>query len=241
MHKNGVIKKWDAARGFGFIRTNDSPSDVFFHHRAFRAPSGISPAEGLPVVFEDMHVGGKGPRATSVSPKSFDSPQSLQHKNPLSARHDTASLHRRANRPVHSPSRDARQKAYQAPTRAGFARQVFMTTIFSVWLGLAFYSIATGRVSFWLLPWLVLINVATVFAYAFDKNAAEQGQWRTSEQTLHAFSLAGGWPAAWAAQQVMRHKCSKASFQAMYNATIFFDIAALVLWTFWLQIHRIAL
>ena len=86
----------------------------------------------------------------------------------------------------------------------------------------------------WLMPWLVLINIATVFAYAFDKNAAEKGEWRTSEQTLHAFALAGGWPAAWAAQQVMRHKCSKASFQAAYQFMVFLDLAALALWMFWI-------
>ena len=234
MHKNGVIKKWDAARGFGFIQSKDSPSDVFFHHGIFRASGGIAPVEGMPVVFEDVHVGGKGPRAISVSHRSVDRPSSLQHTNAFADRRTTASANRGATEQLHNTARDARRRPYQRPSRAGFARQIFMAIILLGWLGLAFYGVATGRVSLWLLPWLVLINIATVFAYAFDKNAAEKGEWRTSEQTLHAFALAGGWPAAWAAQQVMRHKCSKASFQAAYQFMVFLDLAALALWMFWI-------
>jgi uncharacterized membrane protein YsdA (DUF1294 family) len=66
------------------------------------------------------------------------------------------------------------------------------------------------------LPGLAVVNVLTFFAYWQDKYAAEQGRWRTPEATLHLWGLAGGWPLAWVAQQVLRHKSSEREFQSAY-------------------------
>jgi uncharacterized membrane protein YsdA (DUF1294 family) len=49
--------------------------------------------------------------------------------------------------------------------------------------------------------------------YAADKSAAEQGRWRTSESTLHAVALVGGWPGALVARRVFRHKTRKQPFR----------------------------
>jgi uncharacterized membrane protein YsdA (DUF1294 family) len=67
-------------------------------------------------------------------------------------------------------------------------------------------------------------------AYAIDKSAAVSGRWRTPEQTLHLFSLAGGWPGALLAQQVLRHKTSKESFIAAFWLTVLLNAAAFVAW-----------
>ena len=83
-----------------------------------------------------------------------------------------------------------------------------------------------------LLGGLALLNVATFIAYASDKNAAQQGRWRTSEQTLHALALAGGWPAAWLAQRALRHKSRKAEFLAVYVVTVLLNLGALA-WLAW--------
>lgn len=69
----------------------------------------------------------------------------------------------------------------------------------------------------WSLSLLVLsaylaLSAVTFLAYALDKSAATSGRWRTAEQTLHLFSLLGGWPGALVAQQILRHKTSKQSF-----------------------------
>ena len=66
--------------------------------------------------------------------------------------------------------------------------------------------------------------------YAADKNAAQSGGWRTSENNLHTLGLLGGWPAAWLAQQSMRHKSSKAAFRTMYWITILLHCVALGAW-----------
>jgi uncharacterized membrane protein YsdA (DUF1294 family) len=75
------------------------------------------------------------------------------------------------------------------------------------------------------LPWWVLLaslslNLVAFFAYWQDKHAAQQRRWRIKEDTLHFWSLAGGWGGAWFAQQVLRHKSAKASFRATYWTTV---------------------
>ena len=70
-------------------------------------------------------------------------------------------------------------------------------------------------------------SAAAFVAYGLDKSAARRQQRRTRESTLHAFSLAGGWPGALLAQAMFRHKTSKRSFQAVFWATVFLNAAGL--------------
>lgn len=71
------------------------------------------------------------------------------------------------------------------------------------------------------------MSLVTFGAYAMDKSAAKAGRWRTQEQTLHLLALAGGWPGALLAQQWLRHKSSKTSFQAVFWLTVVVHIGAL--------------
>ena len=74
------------------------------------------------------------------------------------------------------------------------------------------------------------MSVVTVFAYAFDKSAAVSGQWRTAENTLHLFSLAGGWPGALLAQQLLRHKTNKQTFVSTFWIMALLNVGAFVAW-----------
>ena len=74
-----------------------------------------------------------------------------------------------------------------------------------------------------------------------DKYAAQQGQWRTPENTLHLFSLLGGRPGAWFAQQLLRHKSSKPSFRAVYRVTVVLRCLALTAWLFRSSVQRLLL
>lgn len=64
-------------------------------------------------------------------------------------------------------------------------------------------------------------------AYALDKSAAQRGQWRTRESTLHLLALVGGWPGALAAQRLLRHKSSKVHFQVAFWVSVFLNCLAL--------------
>lgn len=75
--------------------------------------------------------------------------------------------------------------------------------------------------------WGYLVGSAVAFlAYAFDKSAASNDQWRTPESTLHFFALVGGWPGALVAQRLLRHKSRKQSFQVVFWATVVLNCSA---------------
>lgn len=74
------------------------------------------------------------------------------------------------------------------------------------------------------------LSALAFMAYAFDKSAAVSGRWRTAEQTLHLLSLAGGWPGALLAQQLLRHKTSKPGFIGLFWITATINALAFVAW-----------
>jgi uncharacterized membrane protein YsdA (DUF1294 family) len=78
-------------------------------------------------------------------------------------------------------------------------------------------------------PFIIILyggaSVVSFVAYAIDKVAAQKGNWRTPEATLHLMSLVGGWPRALIAQQFLRHKSSKVKFKAVYKITILLNLA----------------
>ena len=75
---------------------------------------------------------------------------------------------------------------------------------------------------------VILVNIVTYYFYKKDKDAAQHNSWRVKEQNLHIMSFLGGWSAAWFAQQKLRHKTQKASFQQMYIVTILLNIALVI-------------
>jgi len=213
MKKQGTVVKWDDARGFGFIRAAGSIGDVFFHVRDFRSASGGTPRPGLAVTFDEIHVGGKGPRGMAVQPSGEDA--SLVATGPARGRP--------AARPPSGRS--------APPPHAG---AVIALPLMAAYAGVLVWSVWTLRFPWWVLPAFLVLNLLTFFAYWQDKWAAGQGRWRISEGTLHSWSLAGGWPGAWFAQQVLRHKSTKQSFREVYWATVILNCAALAALLRWL-------
>jgi len=74
----------------------------------------------------------------------------------------------------------------------------------------------------------VVMSGVALFMYGFDKSAAQRGRQRTPENTLHIVALLGGWPGALLAQDLFRHKSSKAEFQAVFWSTVVVNCGALV-------------
>jgi uncharacterized membrane protein YsdA (DUF1294 family) len=62
------------------------------------------------------------------------------------------------------------------------------------------------------LLWLLVINLATAAAYAYDKLAAPRGARRVRERTLWILCFAGGVAGAWLVFFGMRHKTQHRSF-----------------------------
>ncbi len=65
------------------------------------------------------------------------------------------------------------------------------------------------------------MSVFAFFLYRSDKRSAKADDWRVPESTLHLTALLGGWPGAFLAQRVFRHKTAKVSFQFVFWTIVF--------------------
>ena len=107
---------------------------------------------------------------------------------------------------------------------------------FSIYLSVIFLGLIVAALVIGYMPInLVLLylggSTITFILYAYDKSEAKRGAWRTPESTLHLFSIAGGWPGAAIAQQILRHKSQKKEFRFVFWITVIANFAAL----FWLM------
>ena len=75
-------------------------------------------------------------------------------------------------------------------------------------LGPSFVTYAAG--------WLTAISLLSFAVYGFDKRRAAAAGERTPEAVLHLLELLGGWPGAFLAQRVFRHKTAKVPFQIIF-------------------------
>lgn len=73
----------------------------------------------------------------------------------------------------------------------------------------------------------LIASTVTFIAYAIDKAAAKHNHRRTPENTLHFFSLVGGWPGALLAQRILHHKSKRKQFQLVFWTTVFINCFAL--------------
>ncbi len=71
---------------------------------------------------------------------------------------------------------------------------------------------------------------ASLVFMAWDKFQAVRGGRRVPERWLHALEFAGGWPGAFLAMAVLRHKRSKPAF---WVVTLAAELLHLCLWGLW--------
>ncbi len=67
MTPEGIVKWFDAKKGFGFIEPDDASEDVFVHYSALKMDGFKDLQEGQRVSFE-VEDSDKGMRAANVSP-----------------------------------------------------------------------------------------------------------------------------------------------------------------------------
>ncbi len=65
----------------------------------------------------------------------------------------------------------------------------------------------------WLVYYILAVNLLTILAFGWDKSRAEREKRRISEFHLLLFAFLGGFPGAWAAMSLFRHKTRKTSFK----------------------------
>lgn len=79
---------------------------------------------------------------------------------------------------------------------------------------------------------VALLCITTFIAYALDKHAAQGNAWRIPEANLHLLELAGGWPGALIAQQLLRHKTSKRSYRIAFWLMVALHVGILACWAY---------
>ena len=206
--QQGRVVRWEAERGFGFILSASTQEKVFFHIRDFRgAPE---PLLQMQVEYEEIHVGSKGRRAMAVRPVGAASAAGVASASGAQPR----------------PERERERPRNRAPV-LGTALIALLTLCWLIVIGWALW---IERLPLWGAGALLALNLLTLWVYAADKNAARNGTWRVRERHLHLLALLGGWPAAWLAQQRLRHKTSKLSFRVVYGLSVALHCAALIGW-----------
>lgn len=228
MQKQGKVVRWNADRAFGFIRSPDTDAEVFFHVRDYRG--GGAPREGQSVVYEEIHVGGKGPRAMAVQP--MGAPIAATASSRLGAGDGRSTGAKRPTGESKGQARSPRRQQPSSAARSGrspaFQGLAFLLMV--LWMGMLALGAWNHRLPVWLLGGAAALNLLTFIVYYLDKSAAQSGQWRVPENNLHLLALVGGWPGAWFAQQMLRHKSSKTRFRATYWATVILNCAGLAAW-----------
>lgn len=198
MRKSGKVVRWDDSRGFGFIRGDGKGQDVFLHVRDFLGSQGQAPRMGMAVSFDEVHVGGKGPRAVGVKQVGAEAVV-------------------RMDRPRY-------KRQYDAAPGSGIGVAIPLMVVYAAALA---YAVWSRYLPWWVLPASLGVNLLAFYSYWLDKYAASKRQWRISEQSLHLLGLAGGWGGAWFAQRVLRHKTVKEEFQSTYWLTVVVHVGAL--------------
>ena len=200
--QQGMVKKWQDDKGFGFIETQNGDS-VFFHVSEFKARR--RPEVGEQVVFTMGRDNQGRRRAKQVQELGFVQQKMAQKNSQIRKRNQ--------------------KRSHQADFEAGQKKRSF--------LGLAFYGVlillaATDKLSWLVVAWYAALGVITYAMYAKDKAAAQSGDWRTPESTLHVLSALGGWVGALLAQTYLRHKSQKPEFRVTYYLTVIINMAGLL-------------
>jgi uncharacterized membrane protein YsdA (DUF1294 family)/cold shock CspA family protein len=201
--QRGTLSSWDDARGFGFIETSTGRR-VFVHISAFESPAR-RPRVGDQIAFERVAGPDGRPRAQRARLEASVTADGMLRGNRMPG-----------DRPPASP-RGRRGRPGVLPLLLVAAFALFLVLAVTIWGASRWYAVL-----------YVGMSAVAFVMYRWDKRAAMRGDWRTSESTLQAAALLGGWPGAVLAQQLLRHKNRKVSFQLVFWLLVIINLGAFV-------------
>lgn len=206
MLKEGRLVQWDDAKGYGFIEAEGGR--WFVHVSSIKRISASWPAVGDGVVFQPGHDEQGRPRALAAT---VQKPQ-------------------RTERTL-APEEPETTEVVAPKTWRDIAPADVISALGLLWLP---WRLAHTEGARYVLLGYALASLVTFFVYGFDKRKAVFGGYRVSERTLHTLALAGGWPGAWAAQYVFRHKLRKPWFRFYFIVTVLANLGGLYSYGRWI-------
>ena len=194
MRDQGRLVEWFDDKGYGFIQPNDSSKDRVFLHIKDFARQGPRPITGC-ALENVVQLDGQGRyKAKQVTYLKASQTQKKSHQQP-------------------KPQKNKSANNLQ-PMQIACVTYIVIIALMTI----------SGVLNSMVLLFISIINALTYWMYAQDKEAAQSGNRRVPENTLHTLAFLGGWPAAWLAQQRLRHKTQKQPFRKIYFCTIAFNI-----------------
>lgn len=196
----GKITCWQDDKGFGFIeRTDNNLQHPVIFFHISEYRANQRPALNEAVVFEIGQGRDGKPCAVNVQQQTF-----------------------------------VRQKIAQQNARQVQNDLKSQTLLTWVAIGVLFFFLLTAVVlvkhlPLWIIGWYFAISLATYLLYAHDKKAAQNGDWRVQEASLHKLAFAGGWVGAAFAHWLLRHKSTKPEFRRAFYLTVIGNLLTLAI------------
>lgn len=197
MEQQGVLRSWNDDKGFGFIRAGNV--DFFVHISSVRGER--RPLQGEAVYF----VAGKDKQGRLCAEHMRSAELSIDR--PAIRRKPAQVNNTQPSQPTH------RVRQHRAPN---LQRTLAMLVVVCAIPALGAWQAFTSQALLWPLLLYFGMSLLSIWQYSRDKHNAQNSAWRISEKQLHTVELLGGWPGALLAQQLLRHKTKKASYQGVF-------------------------
>jgi uncharacterized membrane protein YsdA (DUF1294 family)/cold shock CspA family protein len=199
MQLTGTVVFWRDDKGFGFVLCEQTGQKLFFHIRDNAKPD-VRPHHGAALQFA---------LAQDKQGRDIAAPWQL----------------------AETVTTQPAQLQHKLSGAAEIERANQIALLFRVsFLGAVVIALLFGRLLYVLPLLYVEASLFTYWLYRADKEAAiaRHGN-RLAEESLQLFSLIGGWPGAYIAQQQLAHKRSKLSFRREFGFVILGN-TLLVIW-----------
>lgn len=228
MESRGQLKSWNDQKGFGFIRPEQGGEEIFAHISAMHGTR--RPVQGDPVLYICERDEKGRLRAAHIrldGGLSLDEP-SIRRKPPVVAIQSAK-----------TKTSQARTKPEVRPRSRGSIKRALPKLLGLVLLGLlpalGLFRLAEQS-TYWPLYAYLSASLLAFGLYLHDKRSALRSGWRIPEARLHLVELFGGWPGALIAQQMLRHKTRKLSFQLVFWLIV---LAHQAVWLDYLYLQRL--